>query len=244
MRDLLRTATVALAACVLALLIARACSSPPPVVVPDHAAQDAARIAVEREADRRVDEANETARDLCALPLYDRLDALTEPRPGAIVGVAPPTSPRPPRRQASRKRDGGLVYPQPTATASGPVPPPVEAKPDRCAPADPGFARCPESVLDRLTLRVIDAEQRADVATIRLDEERAYRRLDADAAAVREEALRTALADAKPAPWRVPAALVGGAAVATGVALAVAGKKEAGAVVGGAGLVLGVVAVW
>jgi hypothetical protein len=211
MKDMLRTALLCTVAVVAALLVARACSGP--VAPPDTSAIDAARVEVERDADRRIDAAWAEAQQLRELELYARIEALVSPLPARSVEA-----------KVAKLRNSASSAPDQTPT-------------DRCTPSDPGWARCPESVLDRLTLRVVDETQRADVATIRLDEEREYRRLDAETWAVERAALRPTAA------WRLPAALVGGAAVATGVALAVAGSEEAGAVVGGAGLVIGGAAV-
>jgi hypothetical protein len=218
MRDMLRTSLLCLACLLAGLLLARACASPPEPVAVDaveiqRIETERARLAADVAREHRLIE--ERAEELAALPLYERIEALAQ---------------TPPKARADSPQSAAEV------TAKPP--------PDRCHPTGDGWARCPEAVLDRLTLRVIAAESDRDVARLDLDAERAYRRLDAEAWAVEREGYARALDAAKPpAPWRLPAAVVSGAALATGVALAATGSEAAGLAVGGAGLVLGVVAV-
>jgi hypothetical protein len=257
MKSMLRTALLPAAILIAALLVARSCSGPPPAI-PDPVELQritAERVAVAVKAEREVAGKEREAARLREMGLYARIEALTAvptpvPKPrriGAKVAEPLTTPPITSLVENDRCAVSGQARrspPHSPAIATEPTTDPclvAASDPDRCAPLSPGWARCPESVLSRLTLRLVDETQRADVAEIRLDEERAYRRLDAEGWAVE----RAALAGRKPAPaWKVPAGIVGGAALATGVALAVAGSEEAGAVVGTVGLGLGIVAVW
>jgi hypothetical protein len=228
MRDMLRTSLLCLACLLAGLAIARSCSGPPPVVVDaaelQRIAEERAALAADVAREHRLIE--ERAEELAALPLYER-----------IAELVPPAVIDPPRRPASVSGSAGPLPMNPDPSAIG--------KPgDRCHPTGDGWARCPEAVLDRLTLRVIAAESDRDAARLDLDAERAYRRLDAEAWAVEREGYARALDKAKPpAPWRLPAAVVSGAAIATGIALAATGSEGAGLAVGGAGLVVGIAAV-
>jgi hypothetical protein len=219
MRDMLRTSLLCLACLLAGLLLARACASPPEPVAVD--AVELQRIAEERAAlaadvAREHAAIEERARELAALPLYERIEVL---------------APTPPKARADSPQSAAEV------TAKPP--------PDRCHPTGDGWARCPEAVLDRLTLRLVAAESDRDAARLDLDAERAYRRLDAEAWAVEREGYARALDTAKPpAPWRLPAAVVSGAAIATGIALAASGRESVGMVVAGVGAVGAVVASW
>jgi hypothetical protein len=229
MRDMLRTALVAMACLLAGLALARSCSGPPPVVVDaaelQRIAEERAALAADVAREHRLIE--ERAEELAALPLYER-----------IAELVPPAVIDPPRRPASVSGSAGPLPMNPDPSAIG--------KPgDRCHPTGDGWARCPEPVLDRLTLRLVAAESDRDSARLDLDAERAYRRLDAEAWAVEREGYARALDAAKPpAPWRLPAAVVSGAALATGVALAASGRESVGMVVAGVGAVGAVVAAW
>ncbi len=221
MRDILRTATLLAAGAVLALLLARSCSSPPPVVVD---AVELHRIETERarlaeEVAREHAAIDARARELAGLPLYERIEVLTVSESA---------------RRAASVSESARAPAFDKDAAPGAV-----SKPDRCRPTGDGHALCPEWVLDALTLRLVSAEADRDSARLDLDAERVYRRLDAEAAATREAGYLAALDAAKPpAAWRLPAAVVSGAAVAAGVAAAIAGHERTGAAIGIGGAVL------
>jgi hypothetical protein len=223
----------AVAGAALALLGVRACEPPSPAVPglseEERAAHQADRDAAIAHAEAAVAEVRADADRLRELPLYERLEELVPP---AVID--------PPRRAASVSGSAVAVK-----AAHGQVNDTPPAASDRCHPDAPGWARCPEPVLDRLSLLVVDERQRADVAEIRLDEERALRRIDADEWAAKEGRYLAALADARPAPaWKLPVGIASGGAIVGGLVLAASGHPEAGLVIAGAGAVGAVVASW
>jgi hypothetical protein len=223
----------AVAGAAIALLGARACQPHPPApgLSPEEvAAYQADRDAAIAHAEAAVAEVRADADRLRELPLYERLEELV---PLDVID--------PPRRAASVSGSAGVVI----DTAHGRVMDSPPGASDRCHPDGPGWARCPEPVLARLSLLVVDERQRADVAEIRLDEERALRRIDAEEWAVKEGRYLQALDAAKPPPaWKVPVALASGGAIVGGLVLAASGHPEAGLAVAGVGAVGAVVASW
>jgi hypothetical protein len=224
--DMVRTLLAAGIGAVAALLLARACASPPEPVVDAVELQQIAeeRAALAADVAREHGLIEERARELARLELYERIEVLAAHAPTGT-------------RRA------------PALHASADIPAPEVSRESgsdgRCVPAGAGIALCPEPVLERLTLRLIAAESDRDSARLDLDAERAYRRMDAEVWAVEREGYARALDAAKPpAPWRLPAAVVSGAAIATGIALAASGRESVGMVVAGVGAVGAVVAAW
>lgn len=247
-----------LAGAALALLGARACQPPPPApgLSPEEiAAFQADRDAAVAHAEARVTEARADADRLRELPLYERIaelvppDVSGSPRTAAVVSgpaggvidsaavvtpiTTPPRSEPKSARGVSDTARGHVMDTWPTASDSG------------CHPDGPGWARCPEPYLDRLSLLVVDERQRADVAEIRLDEERALRRIDAEEWAAKEAAYVREVESRHPPPaWKLPVGIASGGAIVGGLVLAASGHPEAGLAVAGAGAVGAAVAAW
>jgi hypothetical protein len=233
MRPALGYLAAAVAGAALALLAVRSCAPPmPPApgLLPEEvAAYQADRDAAIAHAEAAVAEVRADADRLRELPLYERLEELVP------LDVSDP-----PRRAAPVSGSVGAVK-----AAHGQVNDTPPGASDRCHPDGPGWARCPEPVLARLSLLVVDERQRADVAELRLDEERALRRIDAEEWAVKEGRYLREIESRHPPPrWKVPVAIASGGAIVGGLVLAASGHPEAGLAVAGVGAVGAVVAAW